>query len=107
MKRVFLFAALGLMGLAASCNSLDTPVTEAGEGTLILSFTTGSSPMTKSDTNPSGKDATIHDIQAFQPEFIPVHQFFDQHADPEFIVDDQYLPLTFLHLIPHSTCYAV
>ena len=37
MKRVFLFAALGLMGLAASCNSLDTPVTEA----------------------------TIHDIQAF------------------------------------------
>lgn len=65
MKRVFLFAALGLMCLAASCNSLDTPVTETGEGTLILSFTTGNSPVTKSDTNPSGKDATIHDIQAF------------------------------------------
>lgn len=64
MKRTILFAALGLMSLAA-CNTLDTPVADTGEGRLILSFTTGSSPATKADTNPSGKDATVHDIQAF------------------------------------------
>ena len=64
MKRTILFAALGLMSLAA-CNTLETPVSDPGEGTLILSFTTGSAPATKADTNPSGKDATIHDIQAF------------------------------------------
>ena len=64
MKRFFLMAALGLAGLAA-CNQLETPVTDAGEGTLILSFTSENALVTKSDTEPSGKDASIYDIQAF------------------------------------------
>lgn len=63
MKRILLFAATGLLCLAA-CDKLETPLTEQGEGTLILSFTTGGMA-TKSDTAPSGKDAAIHDIQAF------------------------------------------
>jgi len=65
MKRTILCAVLGLMGLAA-CNSLDTAGTVTGGGTLVLTFYAGDLDMsTKADVNPSGKDASINDIQVF------------------------------------------
>ena len=65
MKRIFLLAAAGLMGLAA-CTELDGPKNKADEGTLTVSVDCGAGTLTKvADTTPAGKDADIHDIQLF------------------------------------------
>lgn len=62
MKRIILFAAAGLMGLAA-CNQLAAPDALPGEGTLVISVHSG--VVTKADTAPIGKDAVINDVQLF------------------------------------------
>ena len=65
MKRIILFAAAGLMGLAA-CTQLDGPQNLAGEGALLISVNSGAGIDTKAaDVNPAGKDADLHDIQLF------------------------------------------
>ena len=62
MKRIILFAAAGLMGLAA-CNSLIAPDVQPGEGSLSVSVRSGT--VTKADTTPAGNDAVVNDIQLF------------------------------------------
>ena len=65
MKRIILFAAAGLMGLAA-CTQLDGPQNLTGEGALLISVNSGAGIDTKAaDVNPAGKDADLHDIQLF------------------------------------------
>ncbi len=65
MKRILLFAAAGLIGLAA-CTELDSPKNRAEEGALIITVNNGAAIQTKAaDVSPVGKDADIHDIQLF------------------------------------------
>lgn len=62
MKRIIPFAAVCLMGLAA-CNSLTSPDTQPGEGSLSVAVRGGT--VTKADTAPAGNDAVINDVQLF------------------------------------------
>lgn len=65
MKRFFLLATAGLIGLAA-CTELDGLKGRADEGALIISVNNGVSVNTKAaDVTPAGKDADLHDIQLF------------------------------------------
>lgn len=64
MKRILFLAAAGLLALAA-CSELDDRKERSGEGSLVISVRSGAGTFTKADTNPSGKDADIHDIQLF------------------------------------------
>ena len=61
---MILFAAAGLMGLAA-CNELGSQLVQPEEGSLIVSVQCGNGTATKADTAPAGNDAVIGDIQLF------------------------------------------
>ncbi|MBR5100432.1 MAG: FimB/Mfa2 family fimbrial subunit [Bacteroidales bacterium] len=64
MKRILLFAAASLMGLAA-CNETEGPQAQPEEGILVVAVHSGNGTATKADTAPIGNDAVIHDIQLF------------------------------------------
>ena len=64
MKKIFLFAVLGLLGLTA-CNALDPSDACSDEGSLVISVKSADGALTKADTDPSGKDADIRDVQLF------------------------------------------
>ena len=64
MKKTILFAALGLLGLAA-CNVLEPSNEFTGEGELVISVKSDDGGLTKADTAPFGKDADIRDVQLF------------------------------------------
>lgn len=64
MKRIILFAAAGLMGLAA-CNEPGGLSALPEEGSLVVSVQCGGATATKADTAPIGNDAVLGDIQLF------------------------------------------
>ena len=64
MRHTTLFA-VGALLCAAACQPMEMPATETGEGSLVISVKSGDAAATKSNTDPAGKDATLHDIQVF------------------------------------------
>jgi len=65
MRTNTLFAVLALC-CATACLRVEAPASdaEAGNGSLVISIRDGQ-PATKSSIDPSGKDATLHDVQVF------------------------------------------
>ena len=64
MKHNLLFSVCALI-CAAACQPVEMPATEEGEGALVISVNSGDKAVTKSNTDPSGQDATIRDVQVF------------------------------------------
>jgi len=64
MRHTIVFAVCTLI-CAAACQPVEMPVTEAGVGSLVISVKSGDVAATKSNTDPAGLDASIHDIQVF------------------------------------------
>lgn len=64
MKRIILFAATGLMCLAA-CTELNGLQALPEDGILIVAVQSGGGTATKADIAPVGNDAAINDIQLF------------------------------------------
>lgn len=64
MRHTTFFAVCAFL-CAAACQPVEMPEMETGEGSLVISVKSGDAAATKSNTDPAGKDATLHDIQVF------------------------------------------
>lgn len=80
MKQIILLAACGLF-LAAACQPVAERDAAADTGTMLVSVSGNGLPATKSNTEPAGKDAYLHDVQVFI--FLPDGALYRREVFPE------------------------
>ena len=64
MKQITLFAVCALF-CATACNPIGNTGSGQETGSLVVSVKSGDEMSTKSNTDPTGKEAAIHDVQVF------------------------------------------